>query len=186
MRSFMYAVISTGGKQYRLEQGDLVEVESLKGAVGDKVVFDEVLAIGDEETSSFGSPLVAGAQVVGTIVEQGRGAKIKVLKFKRRKMYRKKTGHRQGFTSVKIESIVDGGAKKAPAQKKTTARKAGPDEAKGVKKGEESAGVAKKKAAAPKKAKPAAKKPAAKSSAVKKTVGQTKAKAKDEIKKTQE
>ncbi len=105
----MYAVIRTGGKQYRLKQGELIQVESLKGAVGDKITFHEVLALGDENTASFGSPLVEGARVIGTIVEHGKGGKVRVLKFKRRKMYRKRTGHRQGFTSVKIDSILAAG-----------------------------------------------------------------------------
>jgi large subunit ribosomal protein L21 len=189
----MYAVISTGGKQYRLKQGDLIKVESLKGAVGDKVVFDEVLALGDEEAASFGSPLVDGAQVVGTIVEHGKGVKVKVLKFKRRKMYRKKTGHRQRFTSVKIESIVGGGSKTAPAEKKAQPKKTATptvesDVPKGGKKvAKERTGAVKKKAAAPKKAKPAAKKPAtrtAKSSTA--SPAKTKAKPKSEPKETQE
>jgi large subunit ribosomal protein L21 len=148
----MYAVISTGGKQYRLEQGDLIKVESLKGAVGDKVVFDEILAMGDEKTSQIGTPLLAGAQVIGTIVEQGRGPKVKVLKFKRRKMYRKKTGHRQQFTAVKIDSISSG---EKAAKKPAAARKRKPAATKSE--GKEAA----KTAAAPKKRKPAAKKPAA-------------------------
>jgi len=193
----MYAVISTGGKQYRLEQGDLIEVESLKGEVGDQVIFEEVLAVGDEEKTSFGSPLVDGAQVVGTIIEQGKGAKVKVLKFKRRKMYRKKTGHRQRFTSVKIESIV-GGGKEAPAEKKAqtkseTTRKTEPGEAKAAKKAEkDSAGAVKKKTAAPEKAKPAAKKPAAKTaksaaaSPAGKPVGKKKTKPESVPKETQE
>jgi large subunit ribosomal protein L21 len=111
----MYAVISTGGKQYRFEQGDLIKVEALNGAVGDQVVFEEVLALGDGESLQVGTPLVDGAQVVGTIVEQGKASKVTVLKFKRRKMYRRKRGHRQLFTAVKIDSISSG---KAKAKKK--------------------------------------------------------------------
>jgi large subunit ribosomal protein L21 len=175
----MYAVISTGGKQYRLQQGDLIEVESLKGEVGDQVVFDEVLAIGDEEKASFGSPLVDGAQVVGTIIEHGKGAKIKVLKFKRRKMYRKKTGHRQQFTSVKIESIVER-AKKAPAEKeakkKETTRETEPVETKAAKRVAKGGTGAVKKTPAPKKAKPAAKKPAAKTKTTKRAAASPAAK----------
>ena len=119
----MYAVISTGGKQYRFEQGDLIEVEALKGAVGDQIVFDEVLALGDGETLQVGTPLVDGAQVLGTIVEQGKGRKVTVLKFKRRKMYRRKRGHRQLFTAVKIESIVSGKTKAATAKKEESTKK---------------------------------------------------------------
>lgn len=117
----MYAVISTGGKQYRFEQGDLIKVEALKGAVGDQIVFDEVLALGDGESLQVGTPLVAGAQVLGTIVEQGKGSKVTVLKFKRRKMYRRKRGHRQLFTAVKIDKIVSGGEAKAKGKADTQA-----------------------------------------------------------------
>jgi len=151
----MYAVISTGGKQYRLKQGDLIEVESLNGEVGDKVVFSDVLALGDEKTADFGSPLIAGAQVVGTIVEHGRGTKVKVLKFKRRKMYRKRTGHRQGFTSVKIDSIESSGAGESPAKKKAAPKARKPAEPEGSEKTvAKKAATAKKEPATPKKAKP--------------------------------
>ena len=105
----MYAVINSGGKQYRLKQGDLVKVESLQGAVGDKVVFDQVLVMGDEESANFGTPLITGAEVLGTIVEHGKRTKVKVLKFKRRKMHRKLNGHRQQYTSVKIDEIIVAG-----------------------------------------------------------------------------
>jgi large subunit ribosomal protein L21 len=191
----MYAVISTGGKQYRLEQGDLIEVESLKGEVGDKVVFNEVLALGDENAADFGSPLIDGAQVIGTIVDHGKGAKVRVVKFKRRKMYRKRTGHRQRFTSVKIDSILSGGGTEVPAEKKTPSRKRKSAESKGGEKApEKSAGTAKKGAAQPRKAKPAAKKPAAKraegavASEAKKTASKTKTKpeSKSEAKEPQE
>lgn len=187
----MYAVISTGGKQYRLEQGDLVEVESLKGEVGDKVVFDQVLALGDENTANFGSPTVEGAQVIGMIVEHGKGSKITVFKFKRRKMHRKRTGHRQLFTAVKIESIVSGGKTEAPSQRKATPRKTeAKDEVKALaKKAPETAA---KKVAAPKKPKAAPKKTAAKKSSdsasgtVKKPAGKSVAKAETGAKKPQE
>jgi large subunit ribosomal protein L21 len=170
----MYAVISTGGKQYRLEQGDLIKVESLEGAVGDKVVFDEVLAVGDEKSTNIGAPVIAGAEVSGTIVEHGKGAKVTVLKFKRRKMYRKKTGHRQQFTAVKIESIVSGSQ---PEKKQTTTRKRKPAAAKSEKKASKgSTGSAKKAAVAAKKSKPTTGK-SAKDSAAKKTTSKTKSEA---------
>lgn len=182
----MYAVISTGGKQYRLEQGDLIEVESLDGEVGDKVVFNDVLALGDETTADFGSPLISGAQVVGTIVEHGRGTKVKVLKFKRRKMYRKRTGHRQGFTSVKIDAIESSGSGEAPAKKKATPKARKPAEPKGTeKKVEKKAAAADKKPAAPKKAKPAAKKPATKKPAAAKKPAETAKAAKKPTKKAE-
>jgi len=143
----MYAVISTGGKQYRLKEGDLVAVESLNGAVGDQVVFGEVLALGDQDSATIGTPLIEGAQVVGTIVEQGRGKKVKILKFKRRKMHRKRSGHRQGFTSVKIDSIETGGKSEEKVARKQP-RKAESDA---------KTPETKKSEAAPKKRKPAAK-----------------------------
>jgi len=183
----MYAVISTGGKQYRLEQGDLIEVESLKGEVGDKVVFDQVLVLGDENTADFGKPSIEGAQVIGKIVEHGKGSKVTVFKFKRRKMHRKRTGHRQLFTAVKIESIESGGKTGAPSEKKTV---------KGKAKGEVKASTKKtpktgEKKAAAKKPK-TARKPAAKKSgspaagAKKKPAGKSTAEADSGSKKPQE
>ena len=119
----MYAVINTGGKQYKLNQGDVVELERLEGEVGEKVVFDHVLCLGGDEDLVVGSPTVEGARVVGTILEQGKGEKITVFKFKRRKMYRRKQGHRQLLTRVRIESIEGYGESKAePAAEKKTAK----------------------------------------------------------------
>ncbi len=99
-----HAVIRTGGKQYRVTQGDLVRIEKIEGAAGDKVTFDEVLFLGGD-SPKFGSPLVSGAKVSGEIVSQGRGEKIIIFKFKRRKKYRRKQGHRQSFTAVKITEV---------------------------------------------------------------------------------
>ena len=100
----MYAVIETGGKQYAVSPGDEIRVEKLDGAVGDPVRFDTVLAVsGDDGSLTAGGG--SGAAVAGTICDQGRARKIDVLKFKRRKMYRRHIGHRQPFTQVKIESI---------------------------------------------------------------------------------
>jgi len=101
----MYAVVRTGGKQVRLAPGRAVRVERLPGAVGDRVAFDEVLVVGGEGEPRVGRPLVAGARVVGTITRQGRGAKLVVFKSKRRKNYRRKQGHRQEFTEVRVEAI---------------------------------------------------------------------------------
>ena len=103
----MYAVIQTGGKQYRVEPGKTVVVEKLAGEAGAKVVFDQVLLVssGDGGSVSVGAPLVAGAKVTGEIVEQTRGEKLVVFKFRRRKNYRKKTGHRQPYTELKITGI---------------------------------------------------------------------------------
>jgi large subunit ribosomal protein L21 len=100
-----HAVIRTGGKQYRVTQGDLVRIEKIDGAAGDKISFDEVLFLGGD-SPKFGSPLVSGAKVSGEIVSQGRGEKIIIFKFKKRKKYRRKQGHRQSFTAVKITEVV--------------------------------------------------------------------------------
>jgi len=100
----MYAVIKTGGKQYRVNEGDRLRVEKLEGAVGDFVNFPEVLMLGGE-TVSIGTPIVGGAKVSAQIVGQGLGKKIIVFKMRRRKRYRRKNGHRQPFTELKVTSI---------------------------------------------------------------------------------
>ncbi|MFO7177205.1 MAG: 50S ribosomal protein L21 [Pseudomonadota bacterium] len=99
-----YAVIRTGGKQYRVAEGDVVRVATLAGAPGDKVTFNEVLALGGD-TPRLGQPLVSGAAVEGEIVEHGRGEKLVVFKFRRRKRSRRKAGHRQAFTAVRITGV---------------------------------------------------------------------------------
>ena len=101
----MYAVFKTGGKQYRVEQGDKLRVEKLPGNVGDAVTFDQVLLLGGEALK-LGQPLVGGATVQAKIVDQGLGKKIVVFKFRRRKNYRRKNGHRQPFTALEITQIV--------------------------------------------------------------------------------
>ena len=101
----MYAVIETGGKQYRVEPGDTVRVESLPGEMGDAVAFDRVLLISDDESVAVGRPIIEGARVTGEIVEHGLGEKLTVYKFKRRKNQRKRNGHRQQYTAVKITGI---------------------------------------------------------------------------------
>lgn len=100
----MYAVIKTGGKQYRVSEGDRLRVEKLEGAIGDFVNFPEVLMLGGE-TVSVGAPLVSGAKVSAQIVSQGLGKKIIVFKMRRRKRYRRKNGHRQPFTELKITAV---------------------------------------------------------------------------------
>ena len=104
----MYAVIKTGGKQYRVEPGKTVVVEKLTGDAGAPVVFDQVLLVssGDGGSVTIGKPMVAGAKVTGEIVEQGRGDKLVVFKFRRRKRSRKKNGHRQHYTAVKITKVA--------------------------------------------------------------------------------
>jgi len=102
----MYAVIRTGGKQYKVQPGDTVDVEKLPGQAGETVEFDEVLLLADEASVAVGRPMVEGAVVKGQIVEQGRGEKLIVYKFRHRKNYRRKTGHRQDLTTVKIQEVV--------------------------------------------------------------------------------
>lgn len=98
----MYAIFVTGGKQYRAAEGDTIYVEKLEGEAGQEVVFDQVLLVGDK----VGTPLVEGAKVTGTIEKQGRGKKIIVFKYKSKKNYHKKQGHRQSYTKVVIKSIA--------------------------------------------------------------------------------
>lgn len=100
----MYAVIKTGGKQYKVSAGDLLKVEKLAGAVGETIELDEVLMVGGEEVK-IGTPLLPNAKVTATIVEQGKDKKILVFKSKRRKTFRKKNGHRQPITRLKITDI---------------------------------------------------------------------------------
>jgi large subunit ribosomal protein L21 len=101
----MYAVFKTGGKQYRVAAGDKVRVEKLPGSVGDAVAFDDVLLVAGD-TVKLGHPVVGGAKVEAKIVGQGLGHKIIIFKFRRRKNYRRKSGHRQPFTALEITNIV--------------------------------------------------------------------------------
>jgi large subunit ribosomal protein L21 len=101
----MYAVIKTGGKQYRVAQGEEVKLEKLTGNVGDTVTFEQVLMASDGENIRLGEPCLENSKVVGRIVRQARNRKVVVFKFKRRKGFRKKRGHRQFYTLVKIENI---------------------------------------------------------------------------------
>jgi large subunit ribosomal protein L21 len=101
----MYAVIKTGGKQYRVAEGQKLRVEKLPGNTGDKITFNEVLLVGGGDTPRIGQPLVGGASVAAEITAQDRGKKIVVFKFRRRKNYRRKAGHRQPYTELKITGI---------------------------------------------------------------------------------
>ena len=101
----MYAVIKTGGKQYRVAEGDTIRVEKLSGDVGSKIELGEVLMLGGDKVS-IGTPTVSGAKVQAEIVAQGRAKKIIVFKMKRRKNYRRKYGHRQPFTELKITGVT--------------------------------------------------------------------------------
>ncbi len=100
-----YAVVRTGGKQFRVTPGQAVRVEHLDGEVGDSIEFSEVLLVNEDDKTSVGTPLIEGAKVVGKITAQKRGPKIIVFKMKRRKGYRKKMGHRQSYTEVLVDSI---------------------------------------------------------------------------------
>ena len=104
----MYAVIQTGGKQYRVKSGEQVKVESLAAEVGATVSFDRVLMLGEGEGVKVGAPFVSGAAVKATVVAQGRGEKIRIFKLRRRKHYIKHQGHRQSFTEVRIDDISQG------------------------------------------------------------------------------
>ena len=101
----MYAVIETGGKQYRVQNGDKISVEKLNGEEGGKVVFDKVLVLGEGESAEVGTPYIEGTTVEGKILESGKGKKIVIFKYKAKKDYRKKQGHRQPYTLVEITAI---------------------------------------------------------------------------------
>ena len=107
----MYAVVNSGGKQYKVQKGEVLRVEKLSGDVGSSVTFDRVLMFSDGENVSVGQPLLDGVSVEGHIVEQGKAKKIIVFKYKRRKRFRRKNGHRQEFTAIQIDSINAKGAK---------------------------------------------------------------------------
>ncbi len=100
----MYAVIQTGGKQYKVSEGDIIKVEKLNVEEGAKVSFDQVLLVGGDDLK-VGDPVVAGATVEGSVLKNGKGKKVIVYKYKRKTGYHKKNGHRQAFTQVKIEKI---------------------------------------------------------------------------------
>jgi large subunit ribosomal protein L21 len=102
----LFAIIQTGGKQYRVAPGDILRVEHLPGERGDEVLLEQVLLVADGEAIKVGQPLVAGARVVSEILRQGKGKKIIVFKKKRRKKMRRKQGHRQLFTALEIKDIV--------------------------------------------------------------------------------
>ncbi len=102
----MYAVIKTGGKQYRVMQGETLRVEKLEADVGAAVTFDQVLLLGEGEGITMGAPLVAGASVGAKVVKHGRADKVRIIKFRRRKHHMKQMGHRQHYTEVEITSIT--------------------------------------------------------------------------------
>ena len=102
----MYAVIKTGGKQYRVAAGDKLKVEKLAGEVGSEITLDKVLLVSDGENTTVGAPLIQGASVQAKVVAHGRGDKVLIFKMRRRKHYRKTQGHRQSFTEIQIEKIA--------------------------------------------------------------------------------
>ncbi len=102
----MYAVIKTGGKQYKVAPGENLKVEQIPADVGAEVVIDQVLMVGDGDSVRLGQPVIAGVTVKATVVAHGRGDKVMIFKMRRRKHYRKHQGHRQGYTELKIDSIV--------------------------------------------------------------------------------
>lgn len=101
----MYAIIETGGKQYRVQEGDTLFVEKLSVEAGSSVEIEKVLAVSKDNSLTVGSPIVAGAVVKATVIEEGRARKVTIYKYKAKKDYRKKQGHRQPYTKLKIESI---------------------------------------------------------------------------------
>jgi large subunit ribosomal protein L21 len=101
----MYAIVDSGGKQYKVQEGEILRVEKLAGEVGNQVSFDKILMFSDGENVNIGTPILDDVAVNGHIVEQGKAKKIIVFKYKRRKRYRRKRGHRQQFTAVKIDNI---------------------------------------------------------------------------------
>lgn len=110
----MYAVVKTGGKQYRVQEGRPVKVDRLAGEPGDSVELGEVLLLADGDNVTVGAPTVSGARVIGTIREQGRDRKVVVFRYKAKTRARKKTGHRQHFTRVMIDDILPAGASPKP------------------------------------------------------------------------
>jgi len=101
----MYAIIQTGGKQYKVTEGSVLKVEKLNAEPGDRLTLDQVLMISDDNSVKVGNPLVPNAQVTAVVIEQGREKKVVVYKYKRRKNYRRKQGHRQPYTKIKVEKI---------------------------------------------------------------------------------
>lgn len=118
----MYAIIKTGGKQYKVAPGDVIRIEKLSAAEGESIAFDQVLMLADGEKVQVGTPLLAGQTVGASVLRHGRGNKIEIIKFRRRKHHRKQTGHRQDFTEVTITNVGGKTAEpKAPVKKQAAA-----------------------------------------------------------------
>jgi large subunit ribosomal protein L21 len=120
-RLIMYAVIKTGGKQYRVVPGERIKVEKLLGDVGSSVTLDKVLVLADGENVTIGAPLIDGASVTATVLSHGRRDKVTIFKMRRRKHYRKSQGHRQSFTEIQIGDFGSASTAKKPAAKKAKA-----------------------------------------------------------------
>lgn len=176
----MFAVVKTGGKQYRVAEGDVIKVEKLEGEAGKNITLDEVLMIGDDKGVKVGEPLLEGANVTAEVLEQKKDKKITVFKKKRRHNYRRKKGHRQEITVLRVKAIAATAAKKAPAKKapaeKAPAKEAAKTAAPKAAAPKAATKKAPAKAAAPKAA--AAKKAPAKKAPAKKAAPKTKAAAK--------
>ena len=104
----MYAVIKTGGKQYRVAAGEKIKVEQIPAEVGAEITIDQVLMVGEGESVKIGAPLLAGAKVTAKVIAQGRHPKVTIFKMRRRKHYQKHQGHRQNYTEIRVDAIADG------------------------------------------------------------------------------
>jgi large subunit ribosomal protein L21 len=124
MNANQYAVIKTGGKQYRVTPGEKLKVEKLASDVGSDVTFDQVLVLADGENVTIGAPLIASASVKATVLSHGRGDKVMIFKFRRRKHYRKTQGHRQSYTEIQIGDFASSSTKPAKASKAKAAEPA--------------------------------------------------------------
>ena len=102
----MYAVVKTGGKQYKVAPGEKLKIEQIPADVGAQVTLDQVLMVGEGESVKVGNPLVAGATVTATVVSHGRGVKVKIFKLRRRKHYQRTQGHRQNYTEIRVDAIA--------------------------------------------------------------------------------
>jgi large subunit ribosomal protein L21 len=102
----MYAVIKTGGKQYRVAPGEKIKIEQIPADVGSQITIDQVLMVGEGESVKVGNPLVAGATVTATVVSHGRGEKVRIFKLRRRKHYQRTQGHRQNYTEIRVDAIA--------------------------------------------------------------------------------
>jgi large subunit ribosomal protein L21 len=106
----MYAVIKTGGKQYRVVSGEKLKIEQIPAEVGAEITLDQILMVGEGETVTVGTPIIAGATVRATVLAQGRHDKVRIFKMRRRKHYQKHQGHRQNYTEIRVDVIADGAA----------------------------------------------------------------------------